>query len=166
MADYQWNELTDEKKFEELVNDLCSKKYGIEFQIYGRKGQKQYGIDGFALTQDNKHILYQCKNKDTSRASTTIQSELLKDLETETSAMIKEFIEKKVYIIDRFIFVNSFKRDTKLQNKATELSVTHGIVIIVWSWDEISDMLEEYPDIAQKYYSKNFNKTSKILLGE
>jgi hypothetical protein len=40
MADYQWKPLTDEKKFEDLLNELCFKKYGLEFQIYGRKGQK------------------------------------------------------------------------------------------------------------------------------
>lgn len=157
MADYQWNPLTDEKKFEDLINDLCSKKYGIEFQIYGRKGQKQYGIDGSALTKDKKHILHQCKNKMISRSDSAMQSELLKDLERETVSMVSEFIEKKGYILDKFIFANSFKRDTKLQDKATELSQTHAIVVIVWSWDEISDMLEEHIDIAQKYYPQNFN---------
>ena len=158
MADYQWIPLTDEKKFEDLVNDLCSKKYGIEFQIYGRKGQKQYGIDGSALTKENKSILHQCKNKMISRTDSTIQSELLKDLETETTAMIKEFIEKKNYNLDKFIFANSFKRDTKLQDKATELST--NFTVVVWSWDDISDMLEEYTDIAKKYYPQSFNKTS------
>jgi len=156
MGNYQWNSLTDEKEFEDLVNILCSKKYGLEFQIYGRKGQKQYGIDGSALTKDNKHILYQCKNKDTSRSANLIQKELLKDLETETNAMIGEFMEKKTYIIDKFIFANSGKRDTKLQGKADELSRKYNILVIVWSWDEISDMLEEYIDIAQKFYPNFF----------
>ena len=162
MADYQWKPLTDEKKFEDLVNDLCSKKYGLEFQIYGRKGQKQYGIDGSALTKDNKHILHQCKNKMISRTDKSIQSELLKDLENETNAMIKEFIEGKGYTLDKFIFANSFKRDTKIQNRATELSSIHGIVVIVWSWDEISDMLEEYIDVAKKYYPDFFEVDDSI----
>ena len=154
MADYQWKPLTDEKKFEDLVNDLCSEKYGLEFQIYGRKGQKQHGIDGSALTSDKKHILHQCKNKMISRTDSAIQSELLKDLDTETEAMLKEFVVNKKYRVDKFIFANSFKRDTKIQNRATELSSTHSIMVIVWSWDEISDMLEEYDSVAKKYYAK------------
>jgi len=162
MADYQWKPLTDEKKFEDLVNDLCSEKYGLEFQIYGRKGQKQHGIDGSALTKENKYILHQCKNKDTSRSSKLIKKELLKDLETETNAMIKEFIEGKGYTLDRFIFANSFKRDTDIQNRATELSSTHSIVIIVWSWDEISDMLEEYISVGRKYYPNYFESDGSI----
>jgi len=158
MADYQWNPLTDEKKFEDLVNDLCSVKYGLEFQIYGRKGQKQYGIDGSALTQENKYILHQCKNKMISRNDSAIQKELLNDLETETNSMIAEFIEKRGYVLDKFIFANSFKRDTKLQDKATVLSQLHGITVVIWSWDEISDMLEEYTDISKKYYEKFFRE--------
>ena len=144
MADYQWKPLTDEKKFEDLVNDLCSKKYGLEFQIYGRKGQKQYGIDGFALTKDKKHILHQCKNKMITRSDKDIRAELLKDLANETEAMVQEFVKNKKYDVEKFIFANSFKRDTKLQDKAIELSSLYSIMIIVWSWDEISDMLEKY----------------------
>ena len=162
MADYQWNPLIDEKKFEDLVNDLCSVKYGLEFQIYGRKGQKQYGIDGSALTNEYKHILHQCKNKMISRRDSDIQSELLNDLETETNSMIVEFIEKRRYVLDKFIFANSFKRDTKLQDKAIELSQSNGITVVIWSWDEISDMLEEYMDIAKKYYLENFQDDGSI----
>ena len=162
MADYQWKPLTDEKKFEDLVNDLCSKKYGLEFQIYGRKGQKQYGIDGSALTRENKHILHQCKNKMISRGDSAIQKELLRDLETETNAMVEEFIKGKGYTLDRFIFANSFKRDIKIQNRATELSSTHSFLIIVWSWDEISDMLEEYMDVAKRYYPDFFEVDGSI----
>jgi len=157
MANYQWNPLTDEKKFEDLVNDLCSAKYSLEFQIYGRKGQKQYGIDGSALSKDKKHILYQCKNKTISRNDSAIQKELLNDLETETNSMKAEFIDKKGYILDKFIFANAFKRDTKLQDKATELSLLYTITVVIWSWDEISDMLEEYIDIAKKYYPDYFH---------
>jgi len=164
MANYQWNPLTDEKEFENLVNDLCSKKYALEFQIYGRKGQKQYGIDGSTLTKENKHILHQCKNKMISRSDSAIQKELLNDLETETKAIKEEFVEKKGYTLDRFIFANSFKRDTKLQDKAIELSSTNSIMIIVWSWDEITNMLEEYDEIAKKYYPQYFKKNNNIQI--
>ncbi len=53
MSKYQFPPLKDEKEFECLVNDLCIEKYGIEFQVYGRKGQYQAGIDGISFSQDN-----------------------------------------------------------------------------------------------------------------
>jgi len=55
--------LKDEKEFETLVNDLCISYYGIDFQVYGRRGQKQSGIDGLSFSKDEKQIVYQCKNK-------------------------------------------------------------------------------------------------------
>ena len=52
MSKYQFPALKDEKEFEDLINDLCTAKYGIEFQVYGRKGQKQNGIDGLSFSKD------------------------------------------------------------------------------------------------------------------
>jgi len=152
LSKYQWNPLTDEKEFENLINDLCSKKYGLEFQLYGRKGQKQNGIDGLALIGNNKFILYQCKNKNILRDNKTIKNELSKDLKEETSKVIEEFIDKKSFIIEKFIFAHSWKRDKDLQNIANSLNIN----ILIWSWDEISDMLEEYEEVAQKYYPNFF----------
>ncbi len=155
MADYQWKPLTDEKKFEDLVNDLCSAKYGLEFQIYGRKGQKQHGIDGYAWIKDNEFILHQCKNKLLTRSDSIILKDLLNDLEKETKATTEEFIKNKKYSVKTFIFANSFKRDTSLQDKANKLSQEYNISIIVWSWDDISEMLEIYSSVANRYYDKN-----------
>ena len=157
MSKYQWNPLIDEKEFEDLVNELCCKKYNLQdFQLYGRKGQKQYGIDGFVVTEDKHLIVHQCKNKMISRKDSEIKKELLKDIECETEVMVKEFIEKKKYKVKTFIFANSFKQDTQLQDKAIELSTKYKFDIIIWSWDIISNMLEEYSDIAQKYYPDFF----------
>ncbi len=57
MSKYQFLPLKDEKEFESLVNDLCVEKYGIEFQVYGRKGQKQNGIDGLSFSKNEKQIV-------------------------------------------------------------------------------------------------------------
>lgn len=154
MANYQWKPLTDEKKFEDLVNDLCSVKYNLEFQIYGRKGQKQHGIDGYAWVENNEFILHQCKNKLLTRSDNLILKDLLNDLEKETESMIKEFVKKKKYKIKTFIFANSFKRDTALQDRANELCQKYDVSIIIWSWDDISEMLEKYDSVASRYYDK------------
>ena len=160
MSQYQWSPLVDEKKFESLINDLCSKRYGLEFQLYGRKGQKQNGIDGFGLIDENRYILYQCKNKDISRENKVIKNELLKDLKEETFKMIEEFIDKKSYIIEKFIFAHSWKRDKDLQDIVNSLNLN----IIIWSWDEISDMLEEYEEVAQRYYPNFFKNIDERSL--
>lgn len=129
MSRYQFLPLKDEKEFELLVNDLCEAKYGIEFQVYGRKGQKQSGIDGLSLSTNEKQIVYQCKNKLINRDDAKIQAELLEDLDNEVKSASTKFT-----CIDRFIFANSFKQDAVLQDKATGLTHQYGFTVIVWSW--------------------------------
>ncbi|MGA9045154.1 NACHT domain-containing protein, partial [Sulfuricurvum sp.] len=154
MSKYQFSPLKDEKEFESLVNDLCEEKYGIEFQIYGRKGQTQSGIDGLSFAKNEKQIVYQCKNKLIARDDTKIQTELLKDIENEVQSASAKFTN-----IDTFIFANSFKQDTVLQDRATELTAQFGFTIIVWSWEEIEGLLEKYLKVSKQYYPHLFDKS-------
>lgn len=154
MSSYQFPPLKDEKEFESLVNDLCEEKYGFEFQVYGRRGQKQSGIDGLSFSKDEKQIVYQCKNKLINREDTKIQTELLEDLEVEVKSASTKFTN-----IDTFIFANSFKQDTTLQDRATKLTSQYGFTIIVWSWEEIESLLEQYPKTAKQYYPHLFDKS-------
>ena len=156
MSKYQFPTLKDEKEFESLVNDLCKKHYGIEFQVYGRKGQKQYGIDGLSFSKDKKKIVFQCKNKFINGDDKKIQEALLKDIENEVKSTSEKFTN-----VDTFIFANSFKQDTILQDKARDLSRQYSFTIIVWSWEVIEGLLEKYPDVAKQYYPKLFDKTIK-----
>lgn len=158
MSKYQFLPLKDEKEFESLVNDLCVEKYGIEFQVYGRKGQKQSGIDGLSFSKDEKQIVYQCKNKDITRSDAKIKTELLGDIQTEVKSASAEFPN-----INTFIFANSFKQDTVLQDKATDLTKQYGFTVIVWSWEEIEGLLEKHLNIAKQYYPEIFDKN--ILSG-
>src|SRR5687767_7002580 len=61
---YQLPPLSDEVEFEKLVRDILRRVYddpGIE--RFGRRGQAQYGVDGFS--PGNSTITFQCKLKDT-----------------------------------------------------------------------------------------------------
>lgn len=153
MSKYQFLPLKDEKEFESLVNDLCVEKYGIEFQVYGRKGQKQSGIDGLSFSKDEKQIVYQCKNKDITRADAKIKTELLGDIETEIKLASAEFPS-----INTFIFAHSYKQDTVLQDKATYLTKQYGFTVIVWGWEEIEGLLAKHLNIAKQYYPEIFDK--------
>jgi len=153
MSKYQFPPLKDEKEFEFLINDLCIEKYGIEFQVYGRKGQIQNGIDGLSFSGNKKLIVYQCKNKTITRDDKKIKYELLEDINNEVVSANAEFKD-----IDTFIFANSYKQDTVLQDRAIKLSKDYGFTVIVWSWEEIENLLEKYLDIAKNYYPEIFDK--------
>jgi len=153
MSKYQFPALKDEKEFESLVNDLCAEKYDINFQVYGRKGQKQSGIDGLSFSKNKKQIVYQCKNKIIARDDKKIQAELLDDIENEVKSASAEFRN-----ISTFIFANSYKQDTALQDKAIDLKNQYGFSVIVWSWEEIEGLLEKHLNIAKQYYPEIFDK--------
>ncbi len=136
MANYEWQQLKDDKKFEELINELCIQEYKREFQLYGRNGQKQNGIDGKCSKGE---ICFQCKNKNDL-------TKLREDLESDTQLMMDKFTPVKS------IFACAAQRDTKLQDLAEVLSKKHSIEIIVWSWNEIEGMIEKYEDVAKKFY--------------
>jgi hypothetical protein len=154
MNKYQFPPLKDEKTFEALINDLCKENFGVEFQVYGRKGQKQYGIDGLSFSKNEKQVVFQCKNKIINRDDKKIQNELLKDIEDEVKSASKKFTN-----IDTFIFANSFKQDTFLQDKAIGLSQQYGFSVIVWSWEEVEGLLEKHFNVAKQYYPELFDKT-------
>ena len=154
MSRYQFFPLKDEKEFESLVNDLCEAKYGIDFQVYGRKGQEQSGIDGLSFSTNQRQIVYQCKNKLIMRNDKKIRVELLKDLEDEVKSASAKFAH-----IDTFIFANSSKQDTVLQDKAIDLTHQYGFAVLVWSWGEIENLLEENLEIAKQYYPHLFDKS-------
>ncbi|NCD13487.1 MAG: ATP-binding protein, partial [Epsilonproteobacteria bacterium] len=154
MSRYQFLPLTDEKEFESLVNDLCEAKYGIDFQVYGRRGQEQSGIDGLSFSTNQKQIVYQCKNKLIMRNDKEIRAELLKDIEYEVKSASAKFAH-----IDTFIFANSSKQDTVLQDKAIDLTHQYGFAVLVWSWGEIENLLEENLKIAKQYYPYSFDKS-------
>ena len=166
MSKYQYPTLTNEKEFELLINDLCKKEFDLyHFQLYGRKGQKQNGIDGIALDSENNLIVYQCKNKLLNREDKKIQEELINDLINEVKLTKEDFIDNRGYTLKYFIFANSFKQDTRIQNKANELTSQYGFNVIVWSWDEIENLLNKYMDISLKYYpfQKNLNDDCQTL---
>ena len=47
------------EEFEAMCADVLADIYNMEFSFYGRKGQKQHGID---LVSSSGYIVAQCKN--------------------------------------------------------------------------------------------------------
>src|SRR5687768_10710886 len=143
---YQLPPLSDEVEFEKLVRDILRRVYddpGIE--RFGRRGQAQYGVDGFS--PGNSTITFQCKLKDT-RYSTDdrLREILLLEMEKEFKAT-----EQLDHPLTRFIFASTFKNDRILQEKADSLSST--TVLEYWGWDTISERIWDYAEeLIPRYY--------------
>ena len=63
--------LTDEDEFESLVRDVMAREWGDPHtEKFGRKGQKQYGVDVYGQSADENGVYRaaQCKLRTTGKA--------------------------------------------------------------------------------------------------
>lgn len=155
---YQFPPLEDESKFEYLIKDLLNIEFSeySNFDLYGKKGQKQFGNDIIGYNKQGQMILAQAKKKDISRKN--LKGELLKDFENEIGNILQYFKKDN---IDKIIFATTYKRDTILQEKARSLSAHYKIDIVYWGWDTIAEKINQSIDIQTKYYTtKSKNLTT------
>lgn len=143
----------DANEFEDMVCDVCKKKYNKEFQRYGRAGQKQSGIDIISDVDGTKNLIcVQCKNYKIST----------KDIEN----IIKE-VKDFDTTINEFVIATSASRDTKVQdyiikfNKDNECESNFHVTILFW--EEISEIIASHKKLFEKYFPKLSKKDSKKI---
>ena len=145
---YQLPPLSNEYEFERLVRDILRRDYddpGIE--RFGRKGQSQFGIDGFS----NSGVTFQCKLKDVSfKDAEQLRNILLSEMEEEL-----EKTKGLTVPLKRFIFATTFKNDRHLQEKAASLS-NDSLTVEYWGWDTISEKIREYAEYLIPIYYPEF----------
>ncbi|HEY3278293.1 MAG TPA: tetratricopeptide repeat protein, partial [Syntrophorhabdaceae bacterium] len=142
---YQLPPVQDENIFEKLVRDVLRREYddpGIE--CFGRKGQSQYGIDGYSPAKSG--VTFQCKLKDTRYKP---DADLCGTLSSEMEIELEKTRELR---ISRFIFASTFKNDAHLQQKAQNLS-SHTLIVEYWGWDTITEKIWKYAEeLVPSYY--------------
>lgn len=134
----------DPYEFENMVTDVLSKIYFSEFQTYGRRGQKQQGVD--ILTNSSFDIVAQCKNHIlTANDINKILSNLILDRN-----------------IKHFIIATSMDCDTNIQSCVTDINCkkNYPFDISIMFWNNIVSILYQYPELYKKYYAINTNCTT------
>ncbi len=138
--------LADENIFEDLVTDIFMRRFKTyNFQRYGKKGQKQFGVDSVGPVL-SKLIGVQIKNHPKPGTKITIS-----DIDEEIRKS-----EKFKPILDEYYIVTSADRDVKAI--AHVLSVSKKRVkqkkypVYIFFWDDICHSLNEYPDMLYKYF--------------
>lgn len=140
---YSFQKLKNWQDFELLCKDAMNKKLSLDFLQFGRPGQKQKGIDFYAVDYSNNvKIAIQCKKTDKL-----------------TMKQIEEDIEKIKNLtipIKMLYFMTSSNRDSILQ----EQTASNNTIKIIF-WEDIEEILNDYPEIAIKYYPNyQINQTS------
>lgn len=151
-TEYVLHKTKDANEFEDMVCDVCIKRFGRDFQRYGRNGQKQLGVD--IISVDSKELIcVQCKNY------VIIKND------------IRTIIDKVMQFnnpISKFIIATSSSRDANLQNYIIEMCQEYNINfdVGIMFWEEISSIVSEHEELLLKYYPKSNKNSIEWLVSE
>lgn len=147
--------LTNWQDFERLAVDLFSAIEGREFLRFGREGQRQDGIDAWALLPNGKAIVLQCKGK-----SQRLNLPLTVGDVDRAIAAVKTF----EFEIDKIYLLTTAADDVKVQRHAAALSAqrlkTGQCEIQVWGWGSICDRINRHESVQRAHFGHWFKRTS------
>ncbi|MCP4580250.1 MAG: hypothetical protein GY839_01435, partial [candidate division Zixibacteria bacterium] len=158
---HQLPPIRDEYKFELLIRDVLRKKYQEpNLELYGRRRQEQHGIDGYHL-HNSKVIAFQCKKRDiTSRPDREIANELMRAFSND-ARNANEFFSEQGLEVETYYFATTFKNDTRLQDKAMELSEELKFAVEYLSWDSITEYVIADQELLKEYFSEFLIEVNK-----
>lgn len=114
----------------------------------GRAGQNQHGVDVYGLPiNQRKYSGVQCKGKDNYTKKQLTETELI-----EEAKKAKEFEP----LINNFIIATTAPSDTNIQKRCREINLEKKFPfpISIWSWNDISDEIQNRPDVFQSMYGQ------------
>jgi hypothetical protein len=140
-----------EDEFENICVDILKYSYNISFSRYGRKGQKQHGIDIYCDADNGKRLVAQCKNYLSSKAD-ELNVQIEKDIEA----------AKEQFDIDTFIIMTAHERDTSVQDFISKLKDKHTFNLELWFWEDIQGKIIESSELLHRYYPSYIIKPDKL----
>ncbi len=152
---------SDWEPFERFCRDLWSKIWANpELQRNGRTGQPQAGVDvhGDIRKHPGNTGGVQWKKRDALAADSLTVPEL---------RQIVKDAKKFTPALSEFVVAYTGKSDVRLQTEAgrlTELNMAKGLFSVrVCSWDDIKDILGNYPELLDKYHIVATGVSAKIV---
>lgn len=146
-SEYNLPKTKNPDEFEDMVCDICIKRFGRDFQRYGRSGQRQSGIDIISTGSDSL-ICIQCKNY---------------ALSVREVGKIVEEAKGFGHPMTELIIATGSSRDVKLQEYIIRINQgdmeNPGFTVSVLFWEEISMIISQNKDLLMKYYPA-FNEDS------
>lgn len=147
--------------FESLCKKLWGEVWDIPMKIKknGRNGQPQAGVDVYGVPKgETNYWGIQCKGKDDYTNAQLSKKEI--DTEIENAKSFKPKLEV-------FIFATSMNKDSKIEEyvriKDVESRENGGFEILLYCWEDITDLLEENPDTLNSYLTGNNIKSKYDL---
>lgn len=143
MASFRYRAPKTDDEFEEF----CLALYKLHLVLpgltrYGRRGQRQHGIDLIDLESPPPQVAIQCKAEGIEAVYP--EKRLRSEVDKALTAPFK---------LKRFIVLSTSKTSTELQLAISQINAAHmeiGQFIVEFKgWDEIERILDDYPEVAQ-----------------
>lgn len=154
--------LTNADEFESLIRDICAIEWNDPHtEKFGRRGQKQYGVDVYGQPVDGqgKYRGSQCKLRTKGKQLTK------QEIETEVNEA-KQFPHE----LDRLIIATDTPRDKNTQVLVDQIGTRElsngGFNVSIWFWDNITERLAAYPKLIVKYYPDYFANLTTLPTAE
>lgn len=136
----------DSKEFEKMVAECASIRWQQQFFLYGRRGQKQHGIDIFSEKWD---IVIQCKNYMNNMSIEQFITNVKRDYETAVNRFTK---------IRKFVIATALNRDAKLQDAVRDISTKNNsqaeINITILFWEDIQETISSNQNLIDMFYPR------------
>jgi hypothetical protein len=119
----------DEKDFEDFIVDYFNDLEKVKsFAKYGKRGQKQNGIDIYSV---ERKIVIQCKVREqySAESKKKEREKIIKELEKDL-ANFKNFKSQNEWSTEKFIFATTLMSDTILTNHIVNLSDSKKLMTI------------------------------------
>ncbi len=146
MNPYTINPPQSEVAFEKLCLALLKRHWnrpGLE--LFGKKGEDQYGVDIFDTLGEDPIFAAQCKLKEQTKSL--------------TPGEIKEEVEKAKTFpsrIDHYVILTTGKASghaqLTIQSLNQECRASGLFTVQFLNWDQITEMIRQYPDIEAQFY--------------
>lgn len=152
----------DFEKFLKGLVDVIWKQEG--WQIYGRPGQAQLGIDLYGYDEQGRFTGIQCKKTNLTNANGKLLTKSLL-----TKSLIEEEISSAESIenpkLERLIFATTSTRDTNVQDIIRGISHERKkagkFIVDIWFWDDFQVYIEKHVELMNWYYSEMLEKVHK-----
>jgi len=137
--------IINDKDFEFLLMDIFNSIHDTgTYQIYGRNGQGQSGVDVFSK---EKKTAIQCKYKKDTKLTDKVRDSIKKEIRNE-AIKAKDFkIE-----ITTYYYATTYPHDTVLQDYVAQISDEFPFSIIYMGWDEIRRIFLQFPRLFDRYF--------------
>lgn len=162
---------TDFEKFLKGLVDVIWKQEG--WQLYGRSGQKQNGIDLIGYDDSRRYTAIQAKKI----SNVNPHGQMMKH-STLTEAIITKEIENAEKIdnpkLERLIFATTAFRDVHIQKSILKINderiKNNKFRVDIWFWEDLHVHIEQHKDLMYFYYADvldniyQYDKDEHILL--